>query len=127
MHAIRLLAFAAVPCAAAIAVSPAIAGGKCSQQTTIHNDSGITLRFVELKSAVTPPTLFKSQWTGEKDIAPGASATINWTSDFACTNNGVANHWDVKFFRKDGTEHRCGGLSQSQDVRVDTPDLCFGL
>ena len=108
-------------------VVPGAAFAKCSHSTSITNNSGIVLRFVELKSAVSPPTLFKKQWTGERVIQPGATGTINWTSDWNCVDSGTgaANHWDVKFIRKNGETHYCGNLSQSQDVTVNTPDLCF--
>lgn len=107
------------------ATTPAFAS--CSQSTKIKNDSNITLTFVELKSAVSPPTLFKSQWKGSRVIAPGGSATIGWTSDYACVDasTGQPNHWDVKLIRKDKTQHYCGGMAQSQDVSVKRPDLCF--
>jgi hypothetical protein len=103
------------------------AQAKCSHETTITNSSGIVLRIVELKSAVSPPTIYKKQWSGERAIQPGGTTTINWTSDWNCIDGGTGqpNHWDVKFFRKDGTVHHCGGLAQSQDVRINTPDLCF--
>lgn len=106
---------------------PMAAQAKCSHTTVITNGSSIVLRFVELKSAVSPPTIFKKQWSGERVIQPGATATINWTSDWNCVDSGTgqANHWDVKFIRKNGEVHYCGYLSQGQDVRVDTPDLCY--
>jgi hypothetical protein len=106
---------------------PNAAFAKCSHSTKITNDSGYEMRFVELKSAVTPPTLFKKQWTGERVIKPGSTGTINWTSDWNCTDGGTgaANHWDVKLKRKDGNVHYCGNLSQSQGVTVKGRDLCF--
>lgn len=105
-----------------------LADGKCSHETKIRNDSKITLRIVELKSAVAPPTLFKSQWQGNLKIAAGASGTIRWTSDFACNNsNGASNAFDIKLFRKDGETHYCGGLipSQGESVNLNTPDICL--
>jgi hypothetical protein len=104
---------------------PNAAFAACSHSTKITNDSTSEMRFVELKSAVTPPTLFKKQWTGERVIQPGATGTINWTSDWSCTSSTGANHWDVKLKRKDGNVHYCGNLSQSQGVSVKFPDLCF--
>ena len=50
--------------------------GHRSHATKIRNDSGVTFRIVELKSVIAPPILFKSQWKGNRAIAPGASATI---------------------------------------------------
>lgn len=47
-------------------LAPNVAFSKCSHSTKITNDSASEMRFVELKSAVTPPTIFKKQWTGEK-------------------------------------------------------------
>lgn len=101
--------------------------GSCSQSTKIKNNSGITLRIAELKSSASTPSVFKSQWKGSRVIAPGATATIGWTSDYACvdTTTGLPNHWDVKLIRNNGNKHYCGGLAQSQDVNVNTPDLCF--
>ena len=60
-------------------------------------------------------------------IAPGATGTIGWTSDYACTDpsTGQPNHWDIKLIRNNGNVHHCGNLAQGQDVRVNTPDLCF--
>lgn len=105
--------------------APPPASAKCSQLTSVKNDSNTTLRFSELKSSYSPP-VFKSQWTGSRVIAPGATATISWTSDLNCTDaSGVANHWEVKLFRNNGQVHYCGNLSQSQGVKVNTPDLCF--
>lgn len=97
----------------------------CSHETTIHNDSGIVLRFAELSSSYSPP-FFDTQWTGSRVIQPGASATIRWTSDLNCTDaSGVNNHWDVRFVRNNGHVHYCSRLRPGQDVRVNTPDLCF--
>lgn len=103
---------------------PQLSVAACSHNTKITNTSKVTMHVIELKSAVVPP-LFKSQWTGDRTIAPGASSTIGWTSDFSCTDNGAPNVFDVKLIRKDGNTHYCGGLVQSQGVKVDTPDLCF--
>jgi len=101
------------------------ASAACSHDTEIQNNSGITLRFSELKSSYSPP-FFKSQWTGLRVIAPGATGTISWTSDLSCTDaSGVDNHWDVKFIRNNGNVHYCGYLSPGQDVTANTPDLCF--
>jgi|SRR4051812_24300018 len=120
------LALAAFGAFLVSADSPAYSGGKCSQITHIQNDSGIVLRFSELKSSSSTPPVFKSQWTGSRVIASGATDTINWTSDSPCTDPyGVPNHWDVKLFRNNGNEHFCGKLGQSQSVRVNTPELCF--
>ena len=104
--------------------APNPASAACSHVTNIKNDSGVTLRFAELKSSSSPP-VFKSQWTGSRVIAPGATGTISWTSDLNCTDSsGVDNHWEVKFIRNIGTVHYCGNLGPGQDVKVDTPDLC---
>ena len=97
----------------------------CSHETQIKNNSATTLRFAELKSSSSPP-VFKSQWTGSRVIAPGATGTISWTSDLSCTDgSGVDNDWDVKFYRNNGQVHYCSRLRPGQDVKVDTPDLCF--
>jgi hypothetical protein len=105
--------------------SPQFAGAACSHRTEIRNDSSITMHLVELKSSYSPP-FFKSQWTGDRVIAPGATGTISWTSDLNCTDaSGVQNVFDVKLFRKNGNTHYCGRLVQSQSVRIDAPDLCF--
>jgi opacity protein-like surface antigen len=105
--------------------APGAVFAACSHSTDITNNSGTTLRIVELKSSYSPP-FFESQWTGTRVIAPGATGTINWTSDLDCTDaSGVPNHWDVKFFRANGHVHYCGHLSQSEPVSLDTPDLCF--
>lgn len=118
-----------VATAAALLPGLALADGHCSHATKIRNDSNVTLRIVELKSAVAPPTFFKSQWKGDRAIAPGASSTINWTSDFACENNGAPNAFDVKLIRKIGETHYCGGLRPDlgESVALDAPDLCFKL
>jgi hypothetical protein len=106
-----------------LTLPPAVAA--CSHRTTIKNNSGITLRFAELKSSYAQP-FFKTQWTGSRVIASGASGTIAWTSDLDCTDaSGVGNHWDVKLIRNNGKVHYCGNLGAGQDVKVDTPDLCF--
>jgi len=110
--------------AAALAAAPA-ARADCSHATTIENNSGITLRIAELKSASSPP-FFKRQWTGEKIIPAGESRTISWTSDLSCTDaSGVENHWDVRLIRNNGNEHYCSYMRPGQDVRINTPDLCF--
>jgi hypothetical protein len=97
----------------------------CSQETKIKNNSGITLRFSELKSSSSAP-FFKSQWTGSRVIASGATGTISWTSDLNCTDAlGVQNHWDIKLIRDNGNVHYCSYLLPGQDVKVNTPDLCF--
>lgn len=115
----------AVAALVAALAAPMPADAACSHNTRITNGSSITLRFAELKSSYAQP-VFKSQWSGERVIAPGATATIKWTSDLDCTDGlGVDNHWDVKLFRNNGNVHYCGRLRQGQDVRVDTPDLCF--
>ena len=106
----------------------AIADGHCSHATKIRNDSGVTFHVVELKSAIAPPLIFKSQWSGDRSIAPGASTTINWTSDFACNNSsGDSNAFDIKLIRKVGETHYCGGLkpSQGESVVLNAPDICF--
>jgi hypothetical protein len=106
----------------------AFADGKCSHSTKIRNNANVTFRMVELKSAIAPPILFKSQWTGNRVIKPGASTTILWTSDFACNNSsGVPNAFDVKLFRKEGEAHYCGGLTpnQGESVTLNAPDICF--
>jgi hypothetical protein len=104
---------------------PYLAEAACSQTTSIENKSGITLRFTELKSSSSAP-FFKSQWTGSRVIASGATGKISWTSDLNCTDAlGTENHWDIKLFRKDGNVHYCGHLTAGQDVSVNTPDLCF--
>jgi hypothetical protein len=104
---------------------PGVASAACSHSTQITNDSGATLRFVELKSSYAAP-FFKSQWTGLRTIAPGATGTINWTSDLDCEDDsGVPNHFDVKLIRSIGKEHYCDNLDRSEAVRVNTPDLCF--
>lgn len=107
-------------------LNPAFAAGKCSQTTHITNNSGIRLEFSELKSSSSPP-FFQSQWTGSRVIAPGATGTINWTSDLGCNDpsTGKSNQWDVKLIRANKIVHYCGQMIQSQSVRVDTPDLCF--
>ena len=106
----------------------AIADGHCSHATKIRNDSNVAFQIVELKSAIAPPILFKSQWSGNRAIAPGASTTINWTSDFACNNsNGDPNAFDIKLIRKIGETHYCGGLipNLGESVALNAPDICF--
>ena len=104
---------------------PALAFAACSHNTEIRNDSAVTLRLVELKSSYSPP-VFKSQWTGNRAIAPGATGTISWTSDLNCTDaSGVQNVFDVKLVRQNGSTHYCSRLTQSQGVTIDTPELCF--
>lgn len=103
---------------------PLLASADCSHYTEVRNDSSITMHVVELKSAI-EGGWYKSQWTGDRSIAAGATTKINWTSDFSCENNGVPRRFSVKLFRKDGTDHECGSLAQSQGVTLDTPDLCF--
>jgi hypothetical protein len=122
MHASKTLGLAAALSALTL---PGLASAACSNTTQIHNDSSITLRIVELKSSYSPP-FFKSQWTGDRVIAPGATGTISWTSDLNCTDAlGVPNVFDVKLVRKQGATHYCSRLVQSQAVTIDTPDLCF--
>ena len=105
--------------------APGMVFAACSHNTDITNNSSITLRIVELKSSYAAP-FFKSQWTGLRTIAPGATETIGWTSDLDCVDpSGVPNHWDVKLIRANGLTHYCGYLVQSQPVSIDTPDLCF--
>jgi hypothetical protein len=104
---------------------PQLAGAACSQTTEIRNNSSIELHLVELKSSYSPP-FFKSQWTGDRVIASGATGKISWTSDLNCTDaSGVQNVFDVKLVRKNGNTHYCGRLVPSQGVKIDTPDLCF--
>ena len=104
---------------------PELASATCSHTTAIRNDASTTLRLVELKSSYSPP-VFKSQWTGNRAIAPGATGTISWTSDLNCKDgSGVSNVFDVKLVRQNGSTHYCSGLVQSQGVRIDTPELCF--
>jgi hypothetical protein len=104
---------------------PELASAACSHNTEIRNDSSTTLRLVELKSSYSPP-FFKSQWTGNRVIAAGATGTISWTSDLNCTDaSGVPNVFDVKLVRQNGGSHYCSRLVQSQGVRIDTPELCF--
>jgi hypothetical protein len=104
---------------------PQLAGAACSHSTEIRNNSSITMHLVELKSSYSPP-FFKSQWTGDRVIAPGATGTISWTSDLNCTDaSGVQNFFDVKLVRKNGNTHYCGRLVPSQGVKIDAPDLCF--
>ena len=104
---------------------PELAAAACSHTTEIRNDSSITLRLVELKSSYSAP-FFKSQWTGSRVIAPGATGTIAWTSDLNCTDaSGVPNVFDVKLVRQNGSTHYCSRLVQSQGVKIDTPELCF--
>jgi hypothetical protein len=104
---------------------PKLVFGACSHQTAIHNDSNVTLRFVELKSSYAAP-FFKSQWKGTRVIAPGATGTIAWTSDLNCTDaSGAPNTFDIKLVRQIGTTHYCGHLGPSQSVTVQAPDLCF--
>jgi hypothetical protein len=118
----KSLAFAIVLLAGLTALSPAFA--KCSHETKITNGSGIMLTLSELKSS--SEGIFKSQWKGSRVIKSGATGTINWTSDANCKDNlENPNHWDIKLIRKNGEVHFCGGLAQSQPVRVNTPDLCF--
>ncbi|MCB1741383.1 MAG: hypothetical protein KDK91_13490, partial [Gammaproteobacteria bacterium] len=100
------------------------ASAACSHSTRIFNDSGTTLRIVELKSSYAAP-FFKRQWTGLKVISPGTSGTISWTSDLDCSSGGVDNEWDVKLIRQNGNVHYCSELGPGQDVSLDTPDLCF--
>lgn len=121
----RLTVLAAVPCIALLAAAPAQA--KCSHTTTILNESGITLEFVELKSSLDGLGVYKSQWKGTRAIAPGATKSINWTSDFNCTSAGATRIWDVKLYRANGTDvHACGDMQPgTQTVRVKVPDLCF--
>ena len=96
----------------------------CQQSTTIRNTSDITLRFAKLKSAYAPP-FFDTQWTGSKEIPPGESRTINWTSDLDCRDGvGVPNVWDLKLVRNNGNVHRCDDIGPSEAVRVDTPESC---
>ncbi len=122
MHASKKLLLAA---AMAVLVLPKLVLAACSHNTQIRNDSSVTLRIVEIKSSSSPP-FFKSQWTGNRAIAPGATGTIGWTSDLNCFDaSGVPNVFDVKFIRKTGATHSCSGLRQSQGVRLDAPDLCF--
>lgn len=105
--------------------APHAALAACSHATKITNLSGGTLRFAELTSSSSPP-VFKSQWKGSRVIAPGSSGTISWTSDLNCTDDsGVENHWDVKLIRNIGTVHYCSQLRPGQNVKVNTPDLCF--
>lgn len=83
--------------AASALLLPNLAFGACSHQTAIRNDSNVTMRVVEIKSSYAPP-VFKSQWTGNRAIAPGATSTISWTSDLDCEDaSGVPNTFDVKF------------------------------
>lgn len=104
---------------------PGLASAACSQSTDITNLSNVTLRFVELKSSYSPP-FFKSQWTGLRTIAPGATETINWTSDLNCNDaSGVPNVFDIKLYRSIGKVHYCGRLEPNQAVSVDAPDLCL--
>lgn len=106
-------------------VLPELVFAACSHNTEILNDSSVTLRLVELKSASSPP-VFKSQWTGNLVIAPGATKTISWTSDLNCEDGtGVANVFDVKLVRKIGATHYCSRLTPSQGVKLDAPDQCF--
>lgn len=119
----RSLTSAAALIIATTALNPAF--GACSHQTKIKNNSSITLRFAELKSSYSPP-FFKSQWTGSRVIPAGDTGTISWTSDLNCTDaSGVDNYWDVKLIRNNGKVHYCGHLGPGQDVKVDTPDLCY--
>jgi hypothetical protein len=119
----KSLASAAALLVSLAALSPAFA--TCSHLTQITNNSGITLRFSEVKSSSSPP-FFKSQWTGSRVIPAGATGSIPWTSDLNCTDaSGVENHWNVKFIRATGSEHYCGYLAPSQAVTVNTPNLCF--
>lgn len=118
----RKLLVAAVLAACA---APGAVFAACSHSTDITNDSNVTMRIVELKSSYSPP-FFDSQWTGTRVIAPGATGTINWTSDLDCTDDsGVANHWDVKLYRANGQVHYCGNLSWSEPVSIEAPDLCY--
>ena len=111
--------------AAGALVLPNLVFGACSHSTEITNDSSVTMRVVEIKSSSSPP-VFKSQWTGNRVIAQGATGTISWTSDLDCEDgSGVANILDVKFIRKIGQTHYCSGMEQSQSVRLDAPDICF--
>ena len=104
---------------------PNLVFGACSHSTEITNDSSVTMRVVEIKSSSSPP-FFKSQWTGNRVIAPSATGTISWTSDLDCEDgSGVANILDVKFIRKIGQTHYCSGMEQSQAVRLDAPNICF--
>ena len=97
----------------------AIGDGHCSHATKIRNDSNVTFQIVELKSAIASPILFKSQWKGNRAIAPGASATILWTSNFACNNStGKHNLFDVKLVLRIGETHYCSGLSPNQSESV---------
>jgi hypothetical protein len=108
-----------------VLVLPELVFAACSHNTQIRNDSSVTLRIAEIKSSYSPP-FFKSQWTGNRAIAPGATETISWTSDLNCADaSGVPNTFDVKFIRKIGATHYCSGLGQSQGVKLDAPDLCF--
>jgi hypothetical protein len=119
----KSLASATALLVALAAFNPAFA--TCSHLTQITSNSGITLEFSEVKSSSSPP-FFKSQWTGSRVIASGATGSIPWTSDLNCTDaSGVENHWDVKFIRANGNVHYCGYLAPSQAVKVNTPDLCF--
>ena len=104
---------------------PGLASAACSHTTAIRNDASATLRIVELKSSYSPP-FFKSQWTGNRAIAPGATETISWTSDLNCADaSGVENVFDIKLVRQNGSAHYCSGLAPSQGVRIDTPELCW--
>jgi hypothetical protein len=111
--------------ATTVLVLPELVFAACSHNTQIHNDSSVTLRIVELTSASSPP-FFKSQWIGNRAIAPGATGTISWTSDLNCADgSGVLNVFDVKLIRKIGMTHYCSRLVQNQGVTLDAPDLCF--
>ena len=110
--------------AGALLVSAHSATATCSHSTRITNNSSITLRIAELKSSYAQP-FFKSQWTGEKVIAPGSSKKIKWTSDLDCASGGIDNEWDVKLFRNNGKVHYCSELGPGQDVNINKPDLCF--
>ncbi len=111
--------------AAGALLLPNLVFAACSHSTEITNDSSVTMRVVEIKSSSSPP-FFKSQWIGNRVVAPGASGTISWTSDLDCEDGfGVPNVLDVKFIRKIGQTHYCSGMEQSQAVRLDAPDICF--
>mgnify|MGYP001263648935 CR=1 FL=1 len=122
MNASKKLFLAA---ATTVLVLPELVFAACSHNTQIYNDSSGTLRIVELKSASSPP-VFKTQWTGNRVIAPGATGTISWTSDLNCADGtGALNVFDVKLIRKIGMTHYCSRLVQSQGVTLNTPDHCF--
>ena len=123
MNPIKLTSLVLVSAVGFAVVEPAL--GACSHETTVHNNANITLRIVELKSSYAAP-VFKTQWTGLKTIPAGGLRKIKWTSDLDCTDGtGVPNYWDVKLIRQNGHKHYCDNLAQSQDVTLNTPDLCF--